>query len=79
MGKWADVEAFVERLRRQEGAVPLSRCRVQEISGDAYPGGEIALLVERQLVNTHSGYGAWKELDASNVLQAVRDYIARES
>ncbi|PRY25205.1 hypothetical protein CLV78_102382 [Aliiruegeria haliotis] len=77
VGDWSDIEAFVERLREQQGAVVLGKRRLQEVSGNAYPGGEIALLIERQLVNTQFGYGAWKELHGANVLEAVRNYIRK--
>lgn len=79
MQTFEDVVDYVERIRSDCGITKLSHERLPELSGDAFRGGEIAMLVECQLAKTANGYGAWGELKDSHILKAVRDYIRRSA
>ena len=73
------VIAYVEKIRADDGISALGRQRQPEISGQTYHGGEIAMLVERQLARTEFGFGAWRELTDPHVLRAVNEYVRGES
>lgn len=73
------VIAYVEKVRADEGISALGRQRQPEISSQTYHGGEIALLVERQLARTEFSFGAWRELTDPRVLNAVKEYVRGEA
>lgn len=73
------VIAYVEEVRADEGISELGRDQRPEISGQAHHAGEIALLVECQLVKTEFSFGAWRELKNPQVLRAVKEYVRAES
>lgn len=71
-------ERKVAELRLRRGISSVDKQAKAELSCFSYPGGEIAHLVERQLLTTEFGYGSWKELRNSEILSAVNDYIEKE-
>ncbi|OSP53870.1 hypothetical protein BV911_15705 [Pseudoruegeria sp. SK021] len=73
------IEVYVLKLRSECEIAELGYTPRHEISAEAYRGGEIALLVEQQLVYTHFGYGSWLELRSPQVLRATINYIMRDT
>lgn len=63
------VEEYVLRERVRQGIHAVDRTVKSELSGEAY--GEIALLLDRQLMTTEVGYGSWTSLKDPGVLEAV--------
>ena len=68
----------VKKLRVIRGISSVDRQAKSELSCFSYPGGEIAHLVERQLLTTEFNYGLWAELNNSDILSAVEEYVKKE-
>ncbi len=56
---------YVKKIRVLNNLEPSQDVKM-EISCNAYPGGEIAHLLERQLVTTNYGEGCWREVMGEN-------------
>jgi hypothetical protein len=66
------VREYVAHERVARGVKKLRHSSAPETSGFGYdPGGEIGLLLDRQLIPTSEGYGGWNELDDPKILRAV--------
>jgi len=66
---------YKERRRRGILSGDLRFKRVQELSCELV--GEAFNLVERQLLYTADGYGAWKELKDPEILDLAYQYILK--
>ena len=68
------VRQYVLYERKRRKIIPTTE-RLPELSCEAI--GEFFNLVERQLVNTREGYGAWSELKSPEVLDGAYQYITQ--
>ena len=66
------IREYVAEVRRNSNIQP-GKKELFELSCETI--GEFCNLVDRQLVNTEEGFGAWKELDDEEVLQGAYRYV----
>ena len=71
------IEAYVVRERERRGVKDLDDAIKPEPSGEGF--GEFAMLLERQLMITTIGYGAWKELNDVAILTGVYGLVEQRS
>lgn len=76
----SELHHAVRRLRaiRRIDSSEVDRRHKSEFSCESYPGGEIAHLVERQLLTTEFGYGSWREVSTDEMLRSALEYIDAE-
>jgi hypothetical protein len=67
------VTAYVIHERERKGITTADFGTRSELSGEAF--GEFVMLLDRQLMTTVVGYGAWHELDDSKVLTEVYQLV----
>lgn len=74
------IRTKIEALRIKRGVVwsDVKSVTNSEISGYAVAGGEIGMLVERQLMITSYGHGGWGELNDADIVTAVLKYVDHE-
>jgi hypothetical protein len=78
--KIAQLRLYIEHERAQIPGVTLSRERKSELSGESYGvDGEIASFVDRQLLYTEEGYGAWRDLEDEHLLDEVLHFLKRRA
>jgi hypothetical protein len=66
------IEEYVISARRERGIRNVDRTIKPEVSGIMQgPDGDIESLVERELLTTEIGAGAWHELEDPTILDAV--------
>lgn len=71
--KLAVVRNYVLRMRARCGIISLGCAARPELSCEAF--GEFYNLVERQLMLTEEGFGAWRELEHSPALDGAYRYV----
>lgn len=71
-GKTEKIRGYIIRERKRRGIKKLGTERLPELSCEMF--GEFYNLIERQLMATHEGYGAWSELRDPAVLDGAYKY-----
>jgi hypothetical protein len=67
---------YVRHERQRRGILSVDENRKSELSGIMQgKDGEIESLLERQLITTREGYGAWGELNDPDLLSAVFNLV----
>lgn len=74
-GKQEAVTQYVLAERKRRGITRLTPEVKSEMSGEGF--GEFALLLERQLLTTPEGMGAWSELQHEDILDGVYQEVLR--
>ena len=71
----SSIKDYVTRERTRQSIQDVDREVKSEMSGESF--GEIAMLLDRQLMTTEIGYGSWIELNSIEVLEATYILVKR--
>ena len=73
--KYEAIKRYVLAERKRLGITRLTPERKSEMSGEGF--GEFTLLLERQLLTTPEGMGAWSDLQDEDILDGVYQEVVR--
>lgn len=73
--KLAAIKKYITKERKKKEIAEEEIGTSRMFEGSCEANGEFYTLVERQLMFTHEGYGAWGELNSTEVLDGAYRYV----